>query len=300
MPIILSICTSLILSFSVILPVFSLYAEDFSSNPRIDCGIVLNSEITEASGIALSKTNQDVLWTHNDSGDSSRLFAIGVDGRHLGEFSFKGLKARDWEDIAVGPGPETGQSYIYIGEIGDNRAKFQDKYVYRTKEPVLGSKNKPTESVITDFDILAFRFPDGNRDAETVMVDPLTKDIYIVSKRESQVRIYRAPYPQPVSKPFFLEFLTTIPMTNINSGDISPSGTGILLKTYTSIYYWKRDPSLPLWKSFENEPVRLPYTMEPQGEAVCWDKDGSGYYTISEKRGRSSVHLYYYPKVVDK
>lgn len=220
---IILILSQLILPFTGVLPFCSVYADDFPSNPRLDCGVVRSNDINEASGIALSKTNKDVLWTHNDSGDSSRLFAIGVDGTNVGEFTLQGPRARDWEDIAVGPGPEDGQSYIYIGEIGDNRAKFPDKYIYRIKEPVVGSGNKPTDGVITDFDIIAFRFPDGNRDAETVMVDPLTKDIYVVSKRESHVRIYRAPYPQPVSNPFFLEYLTSVNITNVNGGDISPS-----------------------------------------------------------------------------
>jgi hypothetical protein len=41
-----------------------------------------------------------------------------------------------------------------------------------------------------------FQYPDGSRDAETLLLDPLTKDIYVISKREFEdIRVYRAPYP---------------------------------------------------------------------------------------------------------
>ena len=262
---------------------------------RIDKGILQNSSIDEASGIACSRRNPGILWTHNDSGDKSRIFAIGVDGSYLGEFILEGVKARDWEDIAIGPGPEDGESYLYIGEIGDNMGRHPDKAIYRFPEPVIDSTGLHSQGSITNFDVISFRYPDGPRDAETVIVDPLTRDIYIVSKREKNVRVYRASWPQPTDREYELEFLTTIDITAINGGDVSFSGTGILLKNYTTLYYWPRNPDLPLWRAFEQPPRLLPYTMEPQGEAVCWDSAGTGYYTLSEKRGSSPVHLYYYP-----
>ena len=39
-------------------------------------GTVTSSQITEASGICASRTHKDVLYTHNDSGDTHRIFAI--------------------------------------------------------------------------------------------------------------------------------------------------------------------------------------------------------------------------------
>lgn len=39
-------------------------------------GTVTSNLITEASGICASRTHQDVLYTHNDSGDTHRIFAI--------------------------------------------------------------------------------------------------------------------------------------------------------------------------------------------------------------------------------
>ena len=38
-------------------------------------------------------------------------------------YNLTGAKMRDWEDIAVGPGPEPNVDYLYVGAIGDNDAR---------------------------------------------------------------------------------------------------------------------------------------------------------------------------------
>ena len=48
-----------------------------------------------------------------------------------------GVENRDWEDIAVGPGPDASKSYVYVADIGDNEGQYQYKYIYRFEEPVL-------------------------------------------------------------------------------------------------------------------------------------------------------------------
>ena len=156
-----------------------------------DKGLLELDDIVEASGIDASIQNPGVLWTHNDSGDTSRIFAFDTTGKHLGTYLLNGISNRDWEDIAVGPGPEKGKSYIYIGEIGDNGAWYDNKYIYRIEEPNISKIQSPVEKTIDKVAILTFQYPDGSRDAETLMIDRLTGDIIIVSKREENVHVYR-------------------------------------------------------------------------------------------------------------
>ena len=59
---------------------------------RIDLGEIENDEILEASGIASSRFNQNILWTHNDSGDENRIFAMDINGNHIGEFFLNNVK----------------------------------------------------------------------------------------------------------------------------------------------------------------------------------------------------------------
>jgi len=102
----------------------SSYATETDFGNQVDLGLIGYDAISEASGIAASRSNPDVLWTHNDGGDSPRLFAFNTQGKHLGVYSIAGVSNRDWEDMAIGPGPIDGQQYLYIGEIGDNDAQY--------------------------------------------------------------------------------------------------------------------------------------------------------------------------------
>ena len=275
---------------------FSSYADDPEFGNKVDLGLIEHDPINEASGIAASRMNPDVLWTHNDSGSAS-VYAFNVQGKHLGVYSIAGANNRDWEDMALGPGPVDGQQYLYIGEIGDNNAQYDLKYIYRVPEPTADSNQLPVNRTITDVEKIAFRYPDGNRDAETLMIDPLTKDIYIISKWEANVKLYRAPYPQSTTDPITLDHVATLNLFFVVGGDISVSGFEILIKTYTNVYYWRLTPGQDPWEIFVDEPSILPYDMEPQGEAICWMPDGMGYYTVSEEMGDIPTHLYFYPRI---
>ena len=79
-----------------------------------DLGKIEYDGIDEASGIASSKNNPYLIWTHNDSGDLARIYGIGLDGSHLGILRIPGVLAIDWEDMCLGPGPKDNIDYIYI------------------------------------------------------------------------------------------------------------------------------------------------------------------------------------------
>ena len=93
-------------------------------------GIVAYDKIDEASGIASSKINPDIIWVHNDSGDLAKLYAVKLDGSYLGVLRLPGIIAKDWEDMCLGPGPNDNVDYIYIGDIGDNFARKNKKRIY--------------------------------------------------------------------------------------------------------------------------------------------------------------------------
>ncbi len=276
---------------------FTLFAQAPSFGPREDRGLIEFAAINEASGIAASKKNINVLWTHNDSGDSARIFAMNNNGEHLGVYTIENAVNRDWEDISVGPGPDENENYIYIGEIGDNLAQYDLKYIYRIPEPVVDENQSPVNISLGSADVIKYRYPDDLRDAETIMLDPLTKDIYIVSKREDNVRVYLAAYPQSLTDTLTLQHIATLPLTQISAGNISFDGKEILLKNYDSVYYWRRDLQQSIAEVLtNNQYYLLPYTREPQGEAICWSYNADGYYTISEEVLNIQAHLYFYPR----
>jgi hypothetical protein len=63
----------------------------------------------------------------------------------------------------------------------------------------------------------------------------------------------------------------------------------MMLKTYTQLYYYIRTANEGLDVTFGETPTdTLPYQLEPQGEAVAFANNNSGFFTLSEK-GLSDV-----------
>src|SRR5687767_3394126 len=81
-------------------------------------GEIRSAEITESSGLAASRCQPNVLWTHNDSGDGPYIYAIDPSGANLGTFKVPNAENEDWEDIA-GFKDTDGRCYLFIGEIGN-------------------------------------------------------------------------------------------------------------------------------------------------------------------------------------
>src|SRR5690606_20653452 len=130
--------------------------------------------------------------------------------------TLQGARNRDWEDIAVGPGPEPDKNYVYVADIGDNHERYATKYIYRFEEPLIDGLRSMN---ITSFDTIAFRLEDGAKDTEAMFVHPKTKDIYIFSKWENPVRVYllKCPFSEGVS---VAESIATLPLTLIVAADI--------------------------------------------------------------------------------
>ncbi len=257
-------------------------------------GTIESALIGEASGTVASRQNQDVLWTHNDSGDTARLFAMDTQGRHLGIYNITGAAAVDWEDIAIGPGPQAGVDYLYIGDIGDNSGLRSEITVYRIAEPTVDAGQVPGEFDLSGAETITLDYPDGARDAESLLVDPLNGEITLVTKREAFSRVYRAAYPQSTSQTTTMEFMGELDFRWAVGGDVSPTGLEVLIKDAVSVTLYERSPAESLSDALLAGGVNVPYTVEPQGEAITFDGIGQGYYTISE-----GLHqpIYYYQRL---
>lgn len=258
-------------------------------------GTVNATKLGEASGMVEGMNNPNMFWTHNDSGNAAELFLIDKAGKIQTTIHLPTLKNRDWEEVAVGS--ENGKNYIYIGEIGDNKAQYEFKYLYRIEEPVLSSTI--TDTTITKVDSIKFNLSDGIRDTEAFIIDPLTNEVYIFSKREPNVNLYKFSLPTVVNPTAALSakrVLEKMPFTLVVAADISVDGTEILIKNYDNIYYWKRETTESVEEALKRSPVVLPYTPEPQGESIAFDRAGTGYYTLSEQKKKKPQHLYFYKR----
>ncbi|MBC8110933.1 MAG: hypothetical protein H7Y04_07730, partial [Verrucomicrobia bacterium] len=199
-------------------------------------GVVQDAALDEISGIAASRTNPDKLWVEEDSKNENKIYLLDRHGLTLGSFALKNAFNIDWEDMAIGGGIKENQSYIYLGDVGNNYSLFPIRSIYRIPEPVLSGKTIPVNETISAFDKLDFKYPDGIKDCETLLIDPLTKDLYLVSKEENQAVVYWFPFPQEASKFTVLGKIGVLPLGQICAGDISSDGKEILLKDYGTVY----------------------------------------------------------------
>lgn len=251
-------------------------------------GRVSDPAVREASGLVASRQQENVLWVHNDSGDLPRLFALGVDGTLRGTFSLDAA-ARDWEDLAIGPGPERGRDYLYLADVGDNLSQRESIQIHRTKEPmVVGGDHSITASEIVTFDL---RYPDGAHDAETLLVDPKTGDLFIVIKTlfaPGPALVYRFSAEAQRRGDNELEAAGVVALADgdfTTGGDISPDGREILIRGYLGARLWQRTSRQTVAEALAGEPCDVPVIGvpdEPQGEAIGFSADGSSYYTLSE------------------
>ncbi|MND28803.1 hypothetical protein D3C80_192960 [compost metagenome] len=258
---------------------------------------VNNNALKEISGIASGRTNKELLYVHEDSFCPNKVYLLNTKGEYQGSLKLKGRKNWDWEDIAVGGGPEESKHYIYVGDIGDNFKLMNAAIVYRFEEPNLTNASLPIKSKVYRPDKLRFQYPDGRHNAETLLLDPLTKDLYIVTKGKTAT-IYRAEFPQNSIKSTKLEYIGSLPISQATGGSISSDGKEIIIKDYYRIYYWKRLEGQSINEALTATPELLPYQREMQGEAVGFNNDNSGYYTISEIESRKGLvpTLYFYKR----
>lgn len=250
--------------------------------------------LTESSGIVASRTTPGVYWTHNDSGDGPFLYSFDRLGKSRGVWRISGAAARDWEDIAAGPGPLRKRSYLYVGDIGDNRQDRSTIVVYRILEPTITSEDaqstKLKPRIIDAFESIQLRYPDGKHDAETLLVHPSSGDLYVVAKELwGKARVYKATAPLDTGKTITMVLVGGIKIPSllggfVTGGDISPDGRRVALCDYLHGYEIVLDDRDSgefdaIWK----QPIKtIDLGSRKQGEAVCYRLDGKALLTTSE------------------
>jgi hypothetical protein len=252
-----------------------------------------NPAIDESSGLAASRINANVYWTHNDSGDGPFVYAFDSTGGSRGVFRVAGAQARDWEDMAIGPGPERGKSYLYLGDIGDNQEKRDEIVVYRVAEPALTAADrtltKAKPGTTKPAEAFRLRYPDGKHDAETLLVHPTSGDLYIVTKvMLRNATVYEAAAPLSTGQPITMKRIGEIRIPSLfggalTGGSISPDGRRVAFCDYLQGY----EAELPaasknfddIWKQ---KITGFNLGQREQGEAIAYRSDGKALLATSE------------------
>lgn len=250
----------------------------------------------ETSGIAASQRNPGVFWVHND-GKQSRFYAINAQGQVLGTMTLSGVTGLDIEDIAVGPGPVAGESYVYLGDIGDNNADRPSVAVIRIREPVVGAAVGGQSQTIagSEIDVIHFIYPTGPVDAEALMIDPLSGDLYVLSKEVPTSRLFWAAAGSLVGGAVVpLAHVGNVAFGRPSAAAISPLGNEILVRDEDGARLFVRAAGQSVAAALAGTPLVVPVVgtpTEPNGEGITFDAAGNHYYTIGEGR---DPPLYYF------
>ena len=275
------------LVFSVVVALSQVYG------PPTTITTIKEKSITESSGLTASRATPGAYWTHNDSGDGPFIYAFDTRGDSLGIFRVNGAKARDWEDVAAGPGPKANKSYLYIGDIGDNNEVRDEVVVYRVAEPVLTAATrkltKTTPGSTEPAEAIRLKYPDGKHDAEALLVHPTTGNIYIVNKVPiANPAVYEATAPFTAGSLVTMRRIGEIRVPSIfggviTGGSVSPDGRRVALCDYFQGYEIVLPASSKdfddIWKQ---RMTGFDLGKRKQGESITYRLDGKAFLATSE------------------
>ncbi|MCH2110989.1 MAG: hypothetical protein MK135_16850 [Polyangiaceae bacterium] len=227
--------------------------------------------MNEISGLIQHSSQGNIFWTHNDSGDKARFYAIKSDGSLVATYNLPPhIKAKDIEDIAWQE--ENGRRYILLADIGDNKRNRPYVQLYRVPEPRLPTSSDEKTLQLDEVEVMTLHYPDQPQDAEALVVMPRSGEILIFSKHLlQQPTTYKA---SEFAKDARLQVETTLtfvdaklPLQATTAADISSDGHWLLMRTYLGVFGFRRKSNhLP----FTNAGCPLQSQVEAQGEAIAF------------------------------
>jgi uncharacterized protein YjiK len=240
--------------------------------------------LAEVSGIADSKKNPGFLWAQEDSGNPPNLVLLSHEGTVKATIPLLGASNIDWEDMAL------AGDQLYIADIGDNQLKRDECVIYQFTEP------SSSDNAIETYKTIRFKYPDGAHDAEAFLVDPATKDIFIITKADKPSKIFKLSYPQSFTQLNTAANVGSLTFSGVVSAALSADAKNIIVKTYLGLRLYRRKGTEDIPTTLAGTFTNLGYQVEPQGEAVTFAADNSEFYTLSEKGFSNAVNLYFYRK----
>ncbi len=256
-------------------------------------GNLENKSLNEASGLARSNRTSDVYWAINDDGPSV-VHALNSGGANLGVVKIAGAKNRDWEDIASFVHADT--AYLAVADFGDNDSKHKKVTVYVVREP------DPGDAKIDIAWRIDYTYPDGPLDAESLAVDAVGEQIYVLSKRTIPAVLYQLPLFPPSDEVVMatrVAEIDSLPQPSsrevrnaAGSGwgwqptgmDFAADGSSALILTYAGVNYYARSAGQTWPEALQGQAMQLKLGKYKNAESITYTTDGDAALVTVEKK----------------
>lgn len=266
----------------------SLAADPPSANPQEGTGHppewladLDDRRISESSGLASSYRQHDLLWTHNDSGDAPRLFAVNLAGHCLGAFPLRNARAIDWEDLASFE--LDGKPYLAVADTGNNQRRRKECQIYVIPEPRVGDRETVARTI-------RFRYPDEPQDCEALAYDASSRMFLLASKVFGfRTRIYGLAWPSEApggpgdQEVRTVEPLGVVPIPLVTAMDVARDHRHVALLSLFHVFEFPRNEGDGWKQAFLRVPKTFTVPTRHQGESLCYAADGKSVFLTSER-----------------
>jgi len=256
-------------------------------------GKLESEDLPETSGLAASRTEPNLLFAVNDSGNSPGIYALTLDGKEAGHWPIDYPSTHDFEDLAAFV--LDGKPYLLVADTGDNLHWRRQLHILVFEAPDEETTGRSLKLAWQ----FSFNFPEGYRDVESVAVDAAGNSIFLVSKRYVPPEVFRLPLqpdddlvtaepvallhgiPRPTRRdlrenPSFGAYRSMPTALDINDRDA-------VLVTYKEAYLYRRDPGENWVEAFSRMPGRVPLPDIHGLESVAFDSRGRYFYVTGER-----------------
>ena len=237
------------------------------------------TEVRETSGLARGRTNTEVFWTHNDSGNEPQLYALATDGTIKTRVSLPNLRVTDWEDIEGGT---CGDAHcLYLADIGDNPGRRKNITIYEVREPAIADRTTEIRRTLNAV------YPDGPQDAEALFRLP-DGSLFVVTKgRHKAIKLYRfsAAGANDQGSLQLVREIAAQPRAEadrVTAATASPNGNWVAMRSYSTLYLFRTTDLLNGGAAAITH--SLVSLAEKQGESITLDDDGTIWMTSEAER----------------
>ncbi|PTY08503.1 hypothetical protein DB347_02665 [Opitutaceae bacterium EW11] len=258
-------------------------------------------ELSETSGLAVSRRTEDVIWGHNDSKGEPVLYGFAADGQPRARLRVVGAKNLDWEALA--PFQFEGRSWIAIGDIGDNFQGRRYAQIYVIEEPGADRLSASQETPVEIAWSIRFRFEDGAHDCEALAADPRLHQFLLITKFTRSHGVYTLPL-QPIGtgvmtakriatlagvpRPSAIHRIFPSPTGRYRNEPtdacLSSDGRTLAVLTYSEILLYRRGAGERWETVVTREPEHFAVHGLPQAEAMAFTPDDRSLYVTGEQK----------------